>query len=146
MRSLAERIGRLARLAPRERRLLLRAWWQLLLVDVALRFLPLTRMLPRGAARSARTRGVPPERIAWLVGVARRYSPVRTTCLKEALVLVRLLRGEGVEAAVRFGVARGDDGLRAHAWVEHRGRIVFGAAETGTYAALAAVSEPLRPR
>jgi hypothetical protein len=141
LRSAADRISRLARLAPQERRLLLRAWWHLLLVDVSLRFLPVTLLLRRtGLRQNGVSPGVPLERIGWLLGVARRYSPVRTTCLKEALVLARAMRAEGLDAAVRIGVARRDGGLRAHAWVEHHGQVVFGAAETGVYTVLAAAS------
>ena len=78
----------------------------------------------------------------WLLEVARRYSPVRSTCLKDALVLVRMLRAEGIDAAVKIGVARGDGGLRAHAWVEHRGVPLLGSADGGAYIPLLAATEP----
>jgi len=63
---------------------------------------------------------------------------VRTTCLTQALVLARVLRREGVEARVCFGVARNTGGLKAHAWLEHRGRVIFGSSDEGAY-------EPLLP-
>jgi hypothetical protein len=138
LKSAAERISRLVRLPARERVLLVRAWWLLLVVDVALRVVPLTWLLPRDAAGSFRTPPVPPERIAWLLDVARRHSPARSTCLKDSLVLARLLRGEGIDAVLNVGVARGDGIFRAHAWVEYRGQILFGGVEGETYAPLTA--------
>ena len=142
MRSVAERISRLVRLAPRERRLLLRAWWQLLFVDIALRLVSVTRLLPRTAAATPTNPPLPLARIGWLLEVARRYSPLPSTCLKDALVLAQLLRAEGIDAAVKIGVARGDGGLRAHAWVEHRGAPLFQSADGGTYTALLAATDP----
>ena len=142
MKSVAERISRLVRLAPRERRLLLRAWWQLLFVDIALRLVSLPRLLPRTAAATPPNPPLPLARIGWLLEVARRYSPVPSTCLKDALVLARMLRAEGIDAAVKIGVARGDGGLRAHAWVEHRGAPLLQSADGGTYTALLAATDP----
>ena len=142
MRSVAERISRLVRLAPRERRLLLRAWWQLLFVDIALRLVSVTRLLPRTAAATPTNPPLPLARIGRLLEVARRYSPLPSTCLKDALVLARLLRAEGIDAAVKIGVVRGDGGLRAHAWVDHRGAPLFQSADGGTYTALLAATDP----
>jgi len=141
LKSVAERISRLVRLAPRERHLLLRAWWHLLFVDMALRLVSVARLLPRTAAATPTTPPLPAARIGWLLEVARRYSPVPSTCLKDALVLVRMLRAEGIDAAVKIGVARGDGGLRAHAWVEHRGAPLFPPADGETYTALSAAAE-----
>ena len=142
MKSVAERISRLVRLAPRERCLLVRAWWHLLFVDIALRLVSVAWLLPRTAAATPTTRPLPLARIGWLLEVARRYSPVQSTCLTDALVLVRMLHAEGIDAAVKIGVARGDGGLRAHAWVEHRGAPLFQSADGGTYTALLAATEP----
>jgi hypothetical protein len=129
LKSAAERISRLVRLTTR-----------------ALRFLPVTSLLPRGVAAIRCTSPLPLERIVWLLDVARRYSPARSTCLKDALVLVRMLRAEGVDATLSIGVARGDGALRAHAWVERRGRIVFGAVEAERYVPLAGGTGPPSPR
>ena len=142
MKSVAERISRLVRLAPRERYLLVRAWWHLLFVDIALRLVSVAWLFPRTAAATPTTAPLPLARIGWLLEVARRYSPVQSTCLKDALVLVRMLHAEGIDVAVTIGVARGDGGLRAHAWVEHRGAPLFQSADGGTYTALLAATEP----
>ena len=146
MKSAAERISRLARLTPRERGVLMRAWCHLLLVDTALRFLPVTRLLPRAVGPIPRSTSLTIDRISWLLDVARRHCPVRSTCLKEALVLVRLLRAEGFDATMKIGVARRDGRLRAHAWIEHDGRIVLGGSDHENYAALLPVDEALAAR
>jgi hypothetical protein len=132
------------RLAPHERRLLLRAWCHLLLVDVALRVVPVSWLLRRTAAGTDGAPTLPIGRMGWFLDVAGRYSPVRRTCLKDALVVARMLGAEGVAATVRIGVVRIDRSLRAHAWVEHRGAVVFGSpAGDESYAAL--VTAPDRP-
>ncbi len=136
MKSAIERFGQLARLTSRERRVLLHAWWLFLLVGLALRLLPATRLLPRGPVTGTARPSLPLERIGWLVRVAGRYAPRRATCLEEALVLARMLRGEGVDATVRFGVARDERGLRGHAWLECGGRVIFGSSEGDPYQAL----------
>jgi hypothetical protein len=146
LKSAAERIRQLIRLTRRERRLLLRAWWHLLLVDVALRIVPVTWLLSRTAVVPRRSPSLPPERVGWLLSVARRHSPVRATCLTEALVLARMLRAEGVEATVTIGVACLRGRLRAHAWVEQGGQIVGERSDVTTYAPLAAVSGRSRGR
>jgi len=138
LRSAAERIRRLVRLTPRERRVLARAWCYLLALDVGLRILPVTRLLPCAPARRPRAMAVPPERVTHLLGLAWRLSPVRATCLKDALVLARLLRDEGVAATVRFGVARRDASLDAHAWVEHPGQAPGEPCHAGAYTPLTA--------
>ena len=58
------------------------------------------------------------DRIAAVARIAR-YAP-GVTCLAESLALVWMLRGRGVDAAVRIGVNPGE-GLTAHAWVEADG-------------------------
>jgi hypothetical protein len=136
LNSAIERIRKLLRLTSRERRLLLYAWWLFGLVGPALRVLPVTRLLPRRPAAGAGRASLPVERIAWLVRVAGRHAPGRVTCLEEALVLAWMLRREGVDATVRIGVARDDRGLRAHAWLEYDGRVIFGSSEDDTYQAL----------
>lgn len=141
MKSAAERIRRLVRLASRERRVLARAWWWLLAVDVALRIVSVTRLLPRADAARPRHVPLPPARVAELLDLARRYSPVRASCLKEALVLARLLRAEGVAATVRIGVARRGSGLDAHAWVEHPGQAPGEPRHAEAYTALTTPAE-----
>ena len=56
-----------------------------------------------------------------------RYIP-GATCLPQALAAQVLLRHAGFRPKLRIGVAKADDGnLKAHAWVECRGKTVIGA-------------------
>lgn len=128
MTSSAERLRRLFRLAPGERALLARAWALTVLVELALRVLPFRRVLalcqrPSPRARPGRAPAASIERLVWLVEVAGRYTPGPATCLREALVLSRLLSRRGIATTFRIGVAR-DPGTRlaAHAWLERDGQ------------------------
>jgi hypothetical protein len=70
--------------------------------------------------------------------VAGRHVRRRPSCLEEALVLARTLGRAGHVATVRIGVARAGARLRAHAWLEHEGRVLLGSADGTAY-------EPLEP-
>jgi hypothetical protein len=136
LKSAAERLRRLVRLAPREQRLLIRTWWDFIIVGVGLRWISLPRLLRRRAVTPPRA-PVALERLGWLVDVARRCVPLHRNCLNDAVVLARVLGAEGLDATVRIGVTRTGDGLRAHAWVEHHGRPVFPTEHGGIYTPLA---------
>jgi len=58
---------------------------------------------------------------ARLVHAAGRWTPFRTTCLVQSLVLTRLLRRQGLGAELHIGVAKPEGRFAAHAWVEHSG-------------------------
>ncbi len=58
-------------------------------------------------------------RTARLVAVAARYAG--GTCLARSVVLACLLERQGVPAALRIGVRKGENGFEAHAWVEAAG-------------------------
>jgi hypothetical protein len=65
-------------------------------------------------------------RLVRLVEVAGRYAPVEATCLKKALVLAWLLGRRGIATALRIGVARREEELMAHAWLEPERQTVLG--------------------
>jgi hypothetical protein len=132
-----ERLRQLAALAPPERSLLLTAWLLFVLVKVVLRLFALPRVLPRGRRSPTAGAALPVERILAVAAIARRRAP-RPTCLEEALVLGWVLRWSGVPATVRIGVSRTGGTLRAHAWVEHDGRVIAGALAGGAFAPLVA--------
>lgn len=58
---------------------------------------------------------------AFLVSAAARHGLYDAPCLPSAMTLQHLLRRQGIETALRFGVRKESDKLDAHAWVEHRG-------------------------
>ena len=66
-----------------------------------------------------------PERLAWAVTAASRRVPA-ATCLTQALALHLLCRRRGWPTQLQIGVARSDGAFRAHAWVEHDGKILIG--------------------
>ena len=47
-------------------------------------------------------------------------------CLTQALAAQRILRQEGIDSALRIGVAKDGQELLAHAWLERAGRVVIG--------------------
>ena len=124
---------RLRALPVRERAWLAAAWILLLLVRPLLAVVSLAALERRPCGDHLRV-GV--DRLTWLVAVAARHAPWGPTCLEQALVLVWILRRGGVPAVLRIGVARGADTLEAHAWVEHEGRTLLGAAAAARYAPL----------
>lgn len=104
---------------------LARAWAYLLVANLALRFLPVSRagaLLGRlGGRPRKRPTGVPADRLARLVAIAGRHHLLPMTCLPRSLALQALLRRQGIEAELRIGVRREAGELRAHAWVEQAG-------------------------
>lgn len=47
---------------------------------------------------------------------AARHVPFRAVCIQQSFAALAMLRRRGLSATVRLGLARGDDGLAAHAW------------------------------
>jgi len=113
------------KLSWRHRVLLMRAWVLLLVAAPALRvfgFRWTQAVLTPRAGASAGRRDLPEaQAIARTVHRAANWSPSKPNCLARSLVLVRLLRLKGFEAELRIGVAKPDETLAAHAWVEHGG-------------------------
>lgn len=128
---------------------LVRAVAAVLAFDVAFRLLPTKTCLAlferRAVARGARGE-VNPRRLAWLVDVADRYAPDKSSCLRQAAALAWLLRRRGVETHLRIGVAREGEKLVAHSWVESGDGEPCGLPEQDKYAPLSSLVlvEPLR--
>lgn len=130
--------ARVRGIAPGEWRILASAWAALLLVDLGLR----RRGFPRvrqwamfrvrpGHPGAAAGSLAELERLHQLVAIAARHHLYPMLCLRRALVLQWLLAARGLASEVRLGVARGEAGLDAHAWVEWNGQILGEAAEVG---------------
>ena len=123
------------RLAWHERWLLLQAGLLLPLVGLSLRVMSFRRthaVLRRFVTSSDRAAAFDPEtasarvgRIAYIVAMASRHTPMQNSCLHRSLTLWWLLRRRGFDSHVRFGARRQQSGFEAHAWVEHRGVVVF---------------------
>jgi hypothetical protein len=125
-------LAKLRSLAPRDRRLLALSIVALPLIDAGVRMLGVGRTrtaLERLPLLRRRTAPAPESdafararHVARLVSIAARRGPIEATCLRRALLLSWLLRREGIDSVMKVGVRRGESGLEAHAWIEHRGR------------------------
>lgn len=121
------KLDRARALSRPDRRLLLHAWVLLLVVDVGLRCLPfrLVQSLLRGSRDAVRRDDIDvPALIAHLnrfVDLAARNHFYAMSCLRQSLVLQRLLARRGISADLRFGVHKEAAGLAAHAWLEYHG-------------------------
>jgi hypothetical protein len=142
-------MSRLRRLRPPDLWAFARAWIVLLVADAGLRLLPYPRLERLLAAprreRTADEEAIP--RLAWATAAAARHHLYTMRCLPRALCLRWLLGRCGIDADLRIGVARQEEGLDAHAWVEWRGRPVgeeAGGAER--FAPLEPTSPPERNR
>lgn len=115
----------------RDRKLLLEIFVFLSLVRLGLRFLSfltLQKYLEQIGQFSPNTsERLSVGKIVWAVETSSRYMPGGVKCLARALTAQTLMKQYGHTSELRIGVAKGETGeLEAHAWVEHRGRIVIG--------------------
>ena len=79
------------------------------------------------------------DHLVWAVAAASRLIP-KATCLTQALAIQLFLKQSGREAHVHIGVDDGDGGrLDAHAWVESRGKVLFGGSNLSRYTHLLAL-------
>jgi hypothetical protein len=126
------RLRRFMALSPTQRRLFLRAWLALPVIDLMLRLLGLQRterILGGSGAPTSMPRTSTPspadiaaaEADAVLIAIAGRYAIGNGSCLRQALLLWWLLRRRGCRPEIRIGVTV-RDGFAAHAWVELDGR------------------------
>ena len=61
---------------------------------------------------------------ARMVSIASSHGLYHATCLRRSLVLMVLLRWQGIESELHFGARLQDQGLEAHAWVEMGGAVI----------------------
>jgi Transglutaminase-like superfamily len=105
---------------------------------ILLPYAAIARLVKKVGRRPSRRPPLSPERCAQAVRRAARLLP-GSGCLPQALAAECLLRREGHDPRIVFGVAQGADGcLDAHAWVQNGDRIVIGGDTAVIYA-------PLRP-
>jgi hypothetical protein len=128
-------------LKRKDKLLLFKAFLLLGGIRLALWTLPfrtLQVILEEGSSRIAGTEAyhLPPERIAWAVGIISPFIP-KATCFSQALAAYVLLASYGYKPSLQIGVARGDNyQLEAHAWVESRGKVIIGGSEIDRFTRL----------
>jgi hypothetical protein len=76
-------------------------------------------------------------RVRHAILVVSRYSPVQFVCFPQCLAASALLRERGIESLLHYGVARVDDKLVTHTWLEAGGEIVIGGEVAAQYSRLA---------
>ena len=113
-------VGRVLALGRADRRLLLRAYAGLGLMELGLRTVGFRRVVRRAQAPIRAPRVPRAEDLArarryahWL-DVASRHHVVRARCLHRSLVLHWWLRREGLPSELRIGVLKERDALTAH--------------------------------
>lgn len=57
-------------------------------------------------------------RLAQLADIAGRHGIVEETCLRQALLVLGLLRRRGLRPELKLGVRREGNAIAAHAWIE----------------------------
>jgi hypothetical protein len=125
------RLHKFAQLHGDDRTLLLRAFLVVAAVRVGLWSLPfrlLQKLASRASGRSALRQRNNARSIAMLTGAveaAARPIPA-ATCLTQALAAQFLLAQNGHASTLRIGVLTAGGQFKAHAWLEHAGRIVIG--------------------
>ena len=125
------RLRKFARLGNADRTLLLRALLIVVAIRVGLWSLPF-RFLRHLAARAAERASLHQRKntrsimmLARAVETAARPIPA-ATCLTQALAAQILLARNGHASTLRIGVLTANGRFKAHAWLEHAGRIVIG--------------------
>lgn len=117
--------------------------------DVALRLFSsktCLALIERKVSSNRRQKRIDPQQMAWLVDVADRYTPGRSSCLRKSAALAWLLRRRGIATDFRIGVAREEGKFVAHSWLELKDGELFGVSDRNEYAPLSSptVQEPLK--
>jgi hypothetical protein len=133
-------LWRLRSLSPPRRALLVRAVLLLGLVRLGLWLVPSRVLLRHVEGIVRRSQGRPSQasidEVVWSVQAASRRLRW-ATCLIQALAAQVLLARHGHPSALRIGVARqGNGGIKAHAWIEHDGRVLVGDIDLHEYTRL----------
>lgn len=136
------RLRNFYRLSRTEKSLWLKAACLVVVLRMTLALLPLKILRDTIAWRWRKGSIVPGpgaptlRQIIWAAQSAARFVP-GATCLVQSLSVLRLAISAGYRVRLKIGTAKEIDGtLKAHAWVEHQGQIVLGAAEENLYTPL----------
>jgi len=133
------RLGKLARLPPRDWLLLTEATLLLAFSSAAVRLLTFTRVarklgafMKESPAGDERAAIVEARRIRWAVFAAARRIPWKPLCLPQAIAAMVMLRRRAIAGTLYLGVDR-RNGFEAHAWVRVGPVIVTGGGAHTTY-------------
>ncbi|MEZ4746886.1 MAG: lasso peptide biosynthesis B2 protein [Calditrichia bacterium] len=114
-------IQKFVRLDRREKHVVLRAFWLLLIYPILRRKLTMPQLVAfYSNAKVGALNGVLPERLLALVQTLLRIRirPLHPNCMKQSLVMYHFLRSENYPVSLIFGVAKTADGeIDGHAWI-----------------------------
>ncbi|HWV52540.1 lasso peptide biosynthesis B2 protein [Pseudorhodoplanes sp.] len=113
----------------------------LLLARLAVRFLPSARLLEWSArpVRNVHRFGTEDaEWVAWAIDHAATKRGMNALCLPRALAAQAMLRHRGIASRLCLGIARNENQVSAHAWIEIGERKLTGGDEAGRFTPLAA--------
>ncbi len=99
-------------------------------------------LFERKAGSRERRQGGNLQRMAWLVDVADRYAPGKSSCLRQTTALAWLLRRRGIATSLRIGVAREGGNLEAHAWLQSEEGELLGLSDRDKYVPLSGPTLP----
>ena len=131
------RISKFLNLSSTEQRLLIKTWILLGLIRLGVTLLPfsiLRKLLYRfRSIFGTDKKAFPEDRLVWSVGVVSRYVP-KATCLVQAITTQFLLQQAGHQACLHIGVTEVEKGgVKAHAWVESKGKVLIGGIDVNQY-------------
>ncbi|MDK2744164.1 MAG: lasso peptide biosynthesis B2 protein [Nitrospira sp. BO4] len=113
---------KLATLRRHELRLLMSSVGLLVALPVLQRVLSLPALVTLFGANTMPTRLPPlkPERLLFLIQrlLQQRIGLLRPNCMKQSLVLFHFFRQWGAPVTLHFGVAKRDEALEGHCWIE----------------------------
>ena len=115
-------IGRLGRMTASDYQTAIEVIGLALWVEAAINVVPFSRLLDRMKRASSGTpdtlTALEYSRLCRFVAVVYEILPFPDTCLRQSLVLYRLLARRGVPSRFCVGVKTGGRALSAHAWIE----------------------------
>jgi len=80
-------------------------------------------------------------RIGWVVIEASKYTPWKSKCLVQALVVQRMLKNKGISTTIYLGVKKSEDkSMVAHAWIRCGTYVVTGGINKHEYTVVAKFS------
>ena len=127
---------------PRDLALAAEAACMLSFFRVALRFLPVQKLiawmswpsisLPLARERQTHTL----RRVEWSIAAIVRHAPLTFVCFPQCLAAYFMLRRRHIASTLFYGVTRKNDQLKAHTWVKVGDRTVIGGDEAASFTVL----------
>lgn len=131
-------IGRLRRLDPQRRTLLVRAAITLTAASAAVAFFPFRRAVRFGSVPLGEGH-ILVEDCVWAVEAAARRLPWRAVCIEQSLAAQRMLRRAGIDVRLHYGACQDaeTEKLHAHVWLSVGTKTILGGADAPDHTEIA---------